>query len=554
MTPLSAADACAREPIQHLGMIQPHGVLVSVAMPDWTVRQASLNVEALLGITAEALIGESLRDYVDDHVLEQVADAVSLTSPGAPPLRAGMSNIGLEALMCEMSVHTNDRLVHLEIEPQPGRGAPTPVSAQSMIARIASIDDADTFDRRVVEQMRQLIGFDRVMLYRFRHDDAGEVVAESHDEAMEPYLGLRYPASDIPVQARRLYLHSRIRLIADVAAANVAVHPGLLPQGTPMDMSQHALRSVSPVHIEYLHNMGVGASMSVSVVVGGRLWGLIACHHRTRRVLSPSLRAQAELFGMFVSMRVAAREQDAVLRRTEYAQTVRDAIAAKLREASDADEALAGQLPGIARLLDADGSALWSAGRWHVHGQAPSQEAVAHLQAWLATLDGPDLALTDRADDWNAPAPLAGVLAMRVGRDEARVFVFRTEQVEIVEWAGNPEKAVSTDDGVRMAPRRSFESWREEVCGTSAPWSDADIRGADRLGRLLRVQRRRGGSVGASDALRRQDLDGHRAQLDQLAGLLDGMVHLDDAGRRELGDRIADLHGQMQKLMGTTPT
>lgn len=539
-------DLCAREAIHHVGAIQPHGVLVSVAMPDWTVRHASANAGELFEVDTAALIGESLRDYVDDHVLAQVSDAVAGTHPGAPVVRAGRGNVGAMARLCEVSTHVADSLVHIEIEPQADRAMPV-LTAQAMIARLSTCDGADAFDRCVVEQVRQLTGFDRVMLYRFRRDGAGEVVAEDADPAMEPYLGLRYPASDIPPQARELYLRNRIRLIADVAAAPVPVVPALQADGTPLDMGQHALRSVSPVHLEYLRNMGVGASLSVSIIAGGRLWGLVACHHRVARVLPPAVREQAEMFGLFVSMRIAAREQDEALARVEHAQQVRDAIAARLDHADDVDPVLAQALGEVAALFEGDGALLAAPSGTHAHGRVPVDARA--LQAWLDDSGPVGLAATDAAEDWGGTAGLAGVIAMRIGADGARLFVFRREQVEDVRWAGDPSKTVSTDDGARIAPRRSFAEWAQTVRGRSVPFTDADMRGADRLARLLREMRRARAGNGAPPEGAQVAIEQHRRQLDALSGLLPGLVHLDDAQARALGEQIAALQAQVQALM-----
>ena len=194
------------------------------------------------------------------------------------------------------------------------------------------------------------------MVYRFRSDDAGEVIAETHADDVEPYLGLRYPASDIPAQARHLYLVNRLRVIPDAGYTPVPIEPALHAGGAALDLSHHALRSVSPVHVEYLRNMGVGASMSISIVSGGRLWGLIACHHRTPRLVPPGMRATADLFGMYVSMRVAGHEQATTMALFDQSQQLGDV----LREATQKGRSLADVLPTylrvVARLLDADGA------------------------------------------------------------------------------------------------------------------------------------------------------------------------------------------------------
>src|SRR6478609_8631297 len=361
---------CAREAIHLSGAIQPHGYLLSCTLPDWTVRQASANVAALLDMPPEEVIGHSLREHVADEVLQPLLDVIDMLEPDAPPQRAAVGNIGAMAHLCDISVHVAGGLVHLEIEPRtamPARQTPT-VVAQRMIARVSAAADMRGFHQRTAEEIRQLTGYDRVMVYRFRHDDAGEVIAEARADDMEPFLGLRYPASDIPAQARALYVRNRIRVIPDVHYAPVPIVPGLDEGGAPLDLSQHMLRSVSPVHIEYLKNMGVGASMSISIVGNGRLWGLIACHHREPRLVPPSVRAAADMFSLFVSMRVAAAEQAISSLQDDRARDARERLALRLTGQEHIATALAETMDILDAMLPSDGIALRSDGQWSTHG------------------------------------------------------------------------------------------------------------------------------------------------------------------------------------------
>ena len=554
------ADGCAKEPIHLSGAIQAHGYLVSCAMPDWTVRQVSANVESLLDVPVDALLGHSLREYVSEEVLQAILDTLALVSPNASAQRAGQANLGPMGTACELVVHVADELVHIEIEPRASR-APTPqptALAQSMIAAVAH-EPPEEFHEYVARQVRQLTGYDRVMVYRFLPDGAGEVIAEDVAADMEPYLGLRYPASDIPPQARALYLRNRLRVIPDVGYAPVPVVPGHV-DGRPLDLSQHALRSVSPIHLEYLGNMGVAASMSISIIAGGRLWGLIACHHRTPRPVPPAIRAAADLFGLFVSMRVAAAVQQKTLAHFEHAQQVRDALVQRLATARDFHAALADELPLLRTSLEADGAAVWSQSSWTAAGRTPDPRRVPSLVEWLQRQAGDTVVASDRTDDWAAPLagdPVSGVLAMRLAADDW-LLLFRDEQVETVRWAGEPSKALTpTDDGLRIAPRRSFAVWRQSVRGRSAPWTDADRRGAARLHQLLTEQRRRIQTVTdmpALDLQRRQAAMADRRQrLDQLAQMLDGLAHLDGAVGARLDARIEALEHELQRLAEAVP-
>ena len=313
------------------------------------------------------------------------------------------------------------------------------------------------------------------------------------------------------------------------------------------------------MHLEYLRNMGVAASMSISIVSGSRLWGLIACHHSIPRLVPPGIRAAADLFGTFVSMRVSAREHEQTLARYESAQQVRDALAQRLSQAGNFDSALVEELDLLGRTLDSDGAVLWLGGQWHASGRVPGATDPRPLLDWLQRQGRPTVAMTERAEDWNVPSlqadGLAGVMAIHLGAADDWLFLFRTEQIEQVRWAGEPHKAlVVTDDGQRIAPRKSFAIWRETVRGHSIGWTDGDQRGAQRLQRVLDEQRQRAFAPARDlndiDSLRqRQALTDQKQRLDQIATRLDGFVHLDDAQASRIGSRIAQLEADLARLM-----
>lgn len=491
-------EDCAREPIHLSGAIQPHGYLVSCDPSDWTIRHVSANAEDLFGMPAGSLPGQSLREHVADEILRAVSETAGFLEPGATGQRVGAANLGVHGTLCDLSAHLADGLLHLEAEPlERYRADDTPTAvAQAMIARLASGDD-DAFLESAAGQVRLLSGYDRVMVYRFREDDAGEVIAESLADGLEPYLGLRYPASDIPPQARALYLRNRIRVIPDASYAPVPILPGTLASGAPLDLGQVALRSVSPVHLEYLRNMGVAASMSISIVVDGRLWGLIACHHREPRRVPPAMRAALDLFGMFVSMRVTSLEQARAMAGQARAERIREQLRLKLLGARDFHAALAGQLEMLRGALRCDGAALWAGASWRTHGRVPDPREAPALLVWLerARPVMPGVWATDDAADWHegplVDGSVAGVIGIDLGGGDDWLLLFRLEQQQDVCWAGEPAKAlVATDDGIRIAPRRSFATWRELVRGRSLPWSEDDRRAAEQLHQLLHELRR----------------------------------------------------------------
>lgn len=556
-TPPTAED-CLTAPVQYAGAIQAHGYLVSCSRSDWTIRHVSENLGGLLGVPTESLPGMPLQEFVEADVLQRISDAVAAAGVDTAQ-RVCTANIGALMTVCDVTAHAAQDLLHIELEPQPrdaGRLPPTAL-AQRMISGLDVAGDWPGFFGAVARQVHELTGYDRVMVYRFREDDSGEVIAEVHADGMEPYLGLRYPATDIPPPARRLYLRNRIRIIPDASYTPVPVLPATTGD-EPLDMSQHVLRSVAPVHLEYLRNMGVAASMSISIISGGRLWGLVACHHRSPRRVPAATRVAADLFGMFVSMRVAAREQELAVERFDRAQQLRDALVLRLASAGDFDLALSGELAQARGVLECDGAMLRLGDRWHQDGLVPTGEQ-ASLLGWAAAGEGAPVPHTDAVADWEGPGldarGLAGVLAIPLGAPGEWLFLFRCEQAGQVHWAGEPHKAmVPTDDGVRLAPRRSFALWKEEVRGRSRPWSRADLHGAERLHQILREQRSRARARGAElaeleDRYQRRRLQEQKARLDGVSSLLAGLVDVEVADVERLERQIGRLEGELRGLI-----
>ena len=564
----TAAQGCAAEPIQYPSAIQPHGYLISCVLHDWTIRHVSANVVHLLDVPPDVLLGQSLQEFLTQDVLQPVADVANLAEPGAPPLRAVTGNVGPDARLFDVSVHLAEGLVHLEFEPRDGsmRGLAPSAIAQSMIARVAAEERIEDMHQRAVEQLRQLIGFDRVLVYRFLPDGAGEVIAEARADDIDPLISLRFPESDIPVQARALYVRNRLRIIPDTGYAPSPVLPPLGETGRPLDMSMHLLRSVSPMHLEYSRNMGVAASMSISLLSGGRLWGLIACHHRAPCFLSASTRAAAELFGLFLSMRVSAHDQHLAGVRDELAREVRETLWRKLASTRDLDGALAGELEHLAVSLNCDGVGIFLRGRWLASGAAPDAAQAPDLLAWLTggRNDRSDVFSTHLASEWCsghcAPGELAGLLAIRLGRHDDWLLFFRKEQVQDVQWAGEPAKLSQSREGrMVLKPRERFAAWNETIRGQSLAWSDVDRRMAERLRHLLNEFRSRSAVVGEDSladfetSVRRSTLRDQRSRLEQLSSLFEGLVHLDAADAARLADRISLLEAELRALAAAQP-
>lgn len=496
-------DACAAEPIRIPGSVQPHGVLLAVTEPALEVRHVSRNVEQLVGRAAEDVVGAGLASVLGPEAADGIRQHVRTfgdlraRNPLSVDVLGADGPVTVDAILHRVAIGTGTLLV-VELEPAHGpRPFSFPNTYQAVRGAIEELNRARTLEELydvAAREVRALTGFDRVMVYRFDPEYNGEVVAEARREDLNSFFGLHYPASDIPPQARQLYETNWVRLIADVGYTPSPVVPPFDPaSGEPLDMTHAVLRSVSPVHIEYLGNMGVKASMSISLLRDGKLWGLVACHHYSGALMPPyGARAAAEFLGSTLSLRLVARAEERELETELAAQGV---IARVLHAARDADRALADALvsdPGLLALVPARGVAVRADGLVATAGDVPDD--VGPLLDWAASRPDAVTAVTALEEDAPALAAtlpgVAGVLAVRLPDDQCVVWL-RHEVVQDVYWGGDPHNAkiAREEDGkVRLSPRLSFERWREVVRGRSEPWADAHVRAVEDLRtRLLEV-------------------------------------------------------------------
>lgn len=508
---------CESEPIHVPGAVQPHGFLLGLERPSHRVVVASQNAAALLGRAPGSVLGADLADLLGDDVARRVGTALE-DDTRDEALHARLVLDGHEVDV-DVVVHLSGERLVVEVEPATGvEGPVSPVSyraTRGAVARLAGTTDVDALCRRLAREVRGVLGFDRVMVYRFDAQWNGEVVAEDHREGLEPFFGLRYPASDIPAQARRLYTLNWTRLIADVDYRPVRLEPLVDPAtGAPLDLSHSVLRSVSPIHLEYLRNMGVTASMSVSLIVDGRLWGLVACHHYSGpHRPGYDARSAAEFLGQTTSQlvgeRARSRERDEALAAQELMSDVLAGVSAQGR---DPLTALV-EDGRVADLLGAGGVAVWDGHRLLTCGQVPSWAQVQRVARLLGRVDGA-VTFTDQLstlDPRLADATATAAGALRIGLDrDGWLLWFRPEQPELVSWGGDPHTAevreLSADGAqVRISPRKSFEKWQEVVRGRSLPWRPWHAATAERLrGQLTAIMLGRSrGQIAIAESLQR---------------------------------------------------
>jgi two-component system, chemotaxis family, sensor kinase Cph1 len=512
-------DNCAREPIHIPGSIQPRGVLAVVREPVFEVRQVSANVADLLGRPVDAVLGRHLSALIGAEQAARVEQAATTFGDlrQRNPLECVIDVAGEQRPFDAILHRAPGDVLLVELEIAYGeRPFSFPNTYQAVRSSVEELNQAATLTElydTAARAVRDLTGFDRVMVYRYDEDYNGEVVAESKRADLNSFLGLHYPSTDIPAQARALYEKSWLRLISDVGYTPAPLVPTTAPgSGTPLDLTHATLRSVSPIHVEYLQNMGVHASMSISLLRHGRLWGLIACHHYAGPHLPPfGNRVAAEFLGSTLSLRLVDRFEDDQLRRRLAAQSV----LAKLTAATLNDrEPLAAALLGAPDLLDlvpADGVVVDIQGDRRVRGSVPPPEVVAAVAAW-ARGAGDEIADSDWLSRELPALPLdpqlaAGALALNLPDGQYAVW-FRREVLRSVDWGGDPHNkaiALSEGDRIRISPRKSFDRWREIAHQRSEPWTPGETESAEALRRYLveSLYRRTRGALRVAETLQR---------------------------------------------------
>jgi len=477
-------DRCAQEQVQIIGQIQPHGLLFALSEPDLVVRQVSANISAFLGMSPESVLDRPFESVLGAQLFE--AFHAQLTSDAGSSVASFHIPQRGSAVEAQCIAHRQDGVLIVELEPIEGAHSLAPLDfdahIQLPLSRMRAASDVLELARVAASEVRRLSGFDRVMVYRFDENWNGEVIAEAVGHSPVSYFGLRFPAGDIPPQVRQLFLLNVIRAIVDVDATPAPIIPGMSPlTGKALDLTYSALRSASLIHLEYLRNMGVQSSLTVSIIVEGRLWGMIACHDPKAHRLARSTRSVCELIGQTLAAQVALRADSAALQTRLTARELLDNVVAKMETAESLVEAAQSEGTPLLNLFDADGLV------FRIDGVLSGQGAIAGTELLVPVIDGlRSLASRGVASsnelgkvdpDLAAYASVAsGALLIDLGEatDDYLLFL-RRELVETIAWAGNPNKSVVADRHDRLHPRKSFEAWQETVHGASRPWTETEL-------------------------------------------------------------------------------
>ncbi|HVE06664.1 MAG TPA: ATP-binding protein [Paraburkholderia sp.] len=485
-TATSAETDCAREPIHIPGGIQPHGYLISVDDAGRMV-QVSANLAELAGAPASSLLGQPLSQVLGDAAALCLNEVGTQAAPGAPRFicaiddpRAATHGAAGHAPLAVVA-HRHDGVTIVELEPAKGTAdvfSSVYPLVQTFLRELGENRTIDQLAQSAANEIKRITGYGRTLVYSFDDAGNGHVIGEALDASYPSYLDQHFPGSDIPPQARALYVLNRIRLIADADYQPVPLVPAMHPAtGRPTDLTWSSLRSVSPVHVQYMKNMGTWSSMSMSIVVRGRLWGLISCHHATPRLPAFETRAACEYIAQMLSLQIEAKEDRA---QAEYRLELRDRLSRLVTAMTDSErfvDALATDAQDLLGLADAAGAAIVFDGQITQVGLTPDASTIERLVAWLDGQSDEVYATDAFAHASGEPVnpDAAGILAVSISKlFRNYVIWFRPEVVRALKWAGDPRSKLASLSS-RLSPRESFDVWTETVRGRSLPWHAAEL-------------------------------------------------------------------------------
>jgi light-regulated signal transduction histidine kinase (bacteriophytochrome) len=483
---IATIQNCASEPIHIPGSIQPFGVLLALDANGF-ITYCSSNTERLTGLPPAGVLGRALQD-----VLPAAGQQLMPLSPAQNGVQHAAIN--LSGQWYDLFVYESGDCRILEFELQPGESQPAIDLFEQTQIFVHSIDRARSLRelcQRIAEQTRAITGYDRVMIYRFDNEYNGQVYAESKRKDLEPFLDLHYPHTDIPPQARELYLRNLMRMVADVHYEPVPLLTAQTKAVQQPDLSDSVLRSVSPIHIQYLKNMEVGATLTISLILEGRLWGLIACHHQRPLHLSYARRKAALMQGHFLSSQIKVRQ----LAEEYEVSTVVEAHLQHLLNVVPQEGDFALKFKNFTSLLlvaNATGVAVLHKGKIYDHGLVPPQDRMLPLFGWLATHSAglqfsTSHLMAHYADAERISRQAAGILYQKLGDPKRDAIIWFREEVErSINWAGNPFETIQKHTvHNQLKPRTSFDIYRQMVRFTSREWRVSELNAAARFASAL---------------------------------------------------------------------
>ncbi|QLE52552.1 GAF domain-containing protein [Nostoc sp. C057] len=485
-----------RKPIHIPGSIQPHGVLLALST-QLEILQVSNNTQAYVGKEPKDLLGKPLSYLLKAQQVEAVKQCL-VKKIGSPNTFKVSINTSDGVRDFDAIAHRTEEAVILELEPTDSKSEVSFLGFHALageaIAKMQSTSNLIEFLHLVAEEVQKIIGFDRVMVYQFDESEAGSVVAEVKREDLSPYLGLHYPATDIPAQARELYTRCFLRFLPDLTAESVQLVPTQNPTTHQhLDLSYSVLRSFDWCCAEYHQNMGVKALLVISLIQEQKLWGLISCHHQTPKYISYEVRKMCEFLGQIVSSELAHKISSS---EWDYKVKLKSLQSEFLESISQADNFIDALIKPEIRLLDfvsASGAAVCLDNEINLVGTTPNIDQVRGLIEWADTQVSDNLFSTDSLPKLYPEALIfkdtaSGLLLLRISKVRRYYILwFRPEVIQTVHWAGNPQESIQaqTDGSYTLSPRKSFEQWQETVRLTSLPWKGCELESAIALSNAI---------------------------------------------------------------------
>ncbi len=476
------SEFCGSLPLHHVNMIQPHGYLLVLNTDSLDIIQVSENISGLLQAEVADIINTNIDKYIPSAQLDDLRSKLDTGIKNKIPVTLTMNNQQVLAL-----VHAHPSYLLIELEAANHGTDRTFINVFEEVKYVMAAIELATSVKEACEiaihELRRISGFDGIMMYRFDENWNGTVIAEEKSKGLEEYLGVTFPASDVPKQARQLYLKNPYRLIPNRDYTPVRLYPILNPVTNSFtDLSDCNLRSVAAVHLEYLKNMGITASMSVRVIHNEALWGLISCHHASPNYLSFEIRSIFELLSSVISNKISS-----IINKEDYdfvasLQSRRNLLIEQTYANNDLVEGLLRQDESLLTLFNATGAVIYLDGQVSTAGTVPDKEMLENLQLWLQAKDINKVYSTtqlsesfDEALEFTDIA--SGMLVIPIDADTGDYIVcFKPEVVHTIEWGGNPNNAINFEEnGLTYHPRNSFKSWLETVNQSSLPWHEQEL-------------------------------------------------------------------------------
>jgi two-component system, chemotaxis family, sensor kinase Cph1 len=474
-----------RKPIHIPGTIQPHGILLAFRETDFEIQWVSHNTQAHLGIAAQDLLGHSLSSLLDAEQIEAVRVALQENLGRANRLQFLLAEQWFDGML-----HRTENGAILELE----RSHPTSEaleltlsrSVRKAIAKLQTLSGLTDFLQGVVEEVRQITGFDRVHIYRFDPQGAGDVIAEAKVAELDSFLGLHFPATDIPTVSRDLYKRCHLRCSPDVSADPIELLSQHNDPPIPLDLSLAILRSVDPCCVKYYENMGSAAFLAIALIKDRQLWGLISCHHQTPKPLPYEFRNACELLAQFASLELSTKANHQEWDNLIHFKALHSEFIESISHAESLSDALITPVPRLLELVAAQGAAVCLDNDITLVGETPTLEQVRDLIEWTQQQGNESLFQTDslpklypEAEAFKETA--SGLLSLRISKVRRySILWFRPEVLQTINWAGNPNDAfqVEANGEITLCPRNSFKLWQETVRLTSLPWKSYELTNA----------------------------------------------------------------------------